>query len=33
MKASEMVAIIKAAFPTPDIEIRDLAGDNNRFPP
>ena len=31
MKASEIEAHIKEAFPDADIEIRDLAGDDNHF--
>lgn len=31
MKANEIEAYIKAAFPDADIEIRDLAGDDNHF--
>ena len=31
MKASEIESYIKAAFPDADIEIRDLAGDDNHF--
>jgi len=31
MKASEIEAYIKEAFPDADIEIKDLAGDDNHF--
>ena len=31
MKASEIETYIKAAFPDADIEIKDLAGDDNHF--
>ena len=31
MKASEIEAYIKEAFPDADVEIRDLAGDDNHF--
>ena len=31
MKASEIEAFIKEAFPDADIEINDLAGDDNHF--
>jgi stress-induced morphogen len=31
MKASEIEAYIKAAFPDAEVEIRDLAGDDNHF--
>ena len=31
MKANEIESYIKAAFPDADIEIRDLAGDDNHF--
>ncbi len=31
MKASEIETFIKAAFPDADVEIRDLAGDDNHF--
>ncbi|HUO01564.1 MAG TPA: BolA family transcriptional regulator [Rhizomicrobium sp.] len=31
MKASEIEAHIREAFPDADIEIRDLAGDDNHF--
>ena len=31
MKASEIEAYIKDAFPDADVEIRDLAGDDNHF--
>ena len=31
MKAGEIEAYIKEAFPDADVEIRDLAGDDNHF--
>jgi stress-induced morphogen len=31
MKASEIEAYIRDAFPDADVEIRDLAGDDNHF--
>ena len=31
MKASEIEKFIKDAFPDAEVEIRDLAGDNNHF--
>ena len=31
MKASEIETYIKEAFPDADVEIRDLAGDDNHF--
>jgi stress-induced morphogen len=31
MKASEIEAFIKQAFPDADVEIRDLAGDENHY--
>lgn len=31
MKASEIESYIKAAFPDAEIQIRDLAGDDNHF--